>query len=128
MLEYCVTFFYEFWFIFSMAITRGSGSGANVSERLGLTGDEIHEMITTQVTMSVREAIPEIFGYVKTTVIELFDELYAFVSELVVVTATVAVVVVGFRGRRMLQYHDFGNTKPLEFDEVRDLITAMRWI
>lgn len=111
-----------------MAITRGSGSGANVSERLGLTGDEIHEMITTQVTMSVREAIPEIFGYVKTTVIELFDELYAFVSELVVVTATVVVVVIGFRGRRMLQYHDFSNTKPLEFDEVRDLITAMRWI
>lgn len=38
-------------------------------------------MIATHVTMAVREVIPEVFGSIKTTMIKLFDECYATVSE-----------------------------------------------
>lgn len=63
-----------FQFVFTMAITRGSGSGAVVPEKTWLTDDEVHEMITTQVTMEVKEVILEIFGSIKTIIIDLFDK------------------------------------------------------
>ena len=53
---------------------RHSGSGAGGPKRLGVIDDEIQELISTQVTLAVREAIPKLFEYVKTTLIEMFDE------------------------------------------------------
>lgn len=67
-----------------------------------MTDDEIHVMITTQVTREVRDAITEMFGSVKITMIELFDERYATVSEAVVTAATTTVAAVGFQGRWMM--------------------------
>lgn len=55
-----------------MAITVGSRSGAGGPVRPGLTDEEIRDMITTQVTMAVRKDIPEIFGSIKTMIIEFF--------------------------------------------------------
>lgn len=51
--------------------------------------DDIWEMITTHVTMIVREAITEVFGSIKTTMIKLFEERYAIVTE-AAATATIA--------------------------------------
>ena len=67
-------------------------------------------------------------GSIKTTIIELFDDCYVALSEVIVVAATAAVVFVGVRGERAFRYQDFDNTKPLEFDGVKDLIVALRWL
>ena len=66
---------------FSMTVTRGLVSGAYGLERPGLTDDEIRKIITTQVTLAVREVIPKMFGSFKTVMIELFDEHFAAVIE-----------------------------------------------
>ena len=46
----------EFWFVFSMSITIGSGSGVGGPQRPGLVDDDIREMITTQVTILGRRS------------------------------------------------------------------------
>lgn len=71
-----------------MTIIRCSGSGTSGPERPRLADDEIRDMITTQVTMAVREAIPEVFRSIKTDMIKLFDERYATVSEVDAVVAS----------------------------------------
>ena len=63
-----------FQFNFSMVTTRGSRSGAHGMERPGLGDDETSELITTNVTVAVREAISELFGSNQTTMIKMFDE------------------------------------------------------
>lgn len=86
-----------------------------------MNDDEIHEIITTQVTMIVRQAMSEMFGFVKIVMIELFEERYATVSEpVVVVDAT------RFHGRGMMRYRDFSYMKSPEFDGVKDLIVSIR--
>lgn len=117
-----------FLFFFNMAITRGSGSGDGGSKRPGLTDDDICEMITTQVTMVVWEAILEFFGSTKTAMIEMFNELYASVSEVVAPVATTTITSTGLQGRASFQYWDLSNTKPLEFDMVKDPIISIKWL
>lgn len=69
----------DLFFIFS--ITRGYASGAGEPEGTRLIDNEIHEMITTQVTMVVTKVIPEMFGSVNTMTIMLFDERYDAIME-----------------------------------------------
>lgn len=81
-----------------MVYMRGFGSGAGDPESPGLTDDDIHEMIVTQVTMVVREAIVEFPASIKIVMIEMFDEIYVALTETVTIVATTTVVVVGIRG------------------------------
>lgn len=67
------------------------------------------------------------FGSVKTIMIELFDERYVVVTK-AATAATTVVIATGLQGRGKIQYHDFTNLKPLEFDSVKDPITSIRWI
>ena len=60
-------------------------------ESSGISDDEIHRMIHDEVAAAIREAIPEMFGSIKTTLIEKFDERYAAVSEADAAAATAAV-------------------------------------
>ena len=63
-----------------MAISRGSQSGDDSPERLGLIDDDIHEMITTKVTIDIRDPILKVFGSIETTMINMFDEYYFSVT------------------------------------------------
>ena len=76
---------------FSMLITRSSRSRVGGLEWPGITDVEIREMITTQVTVVVREAIPFMFLSFATMMIELFDDRYASFME-VATSATNTVV------------------------------------
>lgn len=93
-----------------------------------MTDDDIRDLITTKVVVVVRCAIPEVFGSIKTAMIELFNEGYFILSEVVVVAATTTVAAVGVQARGSFQYWEFNNTKPLEFNRVKDLIMTMTWI
>ena len=66
------------------------------------------------------------FGYIKTTLIETFDEKYAAVTEAAAVAATAVVAVARSRGGDSLLFREFSNTKPPEFDGTQDPIFAMR--
>ena len=61
-------------------------------ESSGDSHDEICWMIHDKVATTIREAIPEMFGSIKTTLIETFDERYAAVTKApaAAVTAVVA--------------------------------------
>ena len=91
-----------------------------------MTGDQIQEVIATEVANAVRWSIPEMFGSIKTIVIELFDDWYVVLSKASAATTTTVVAVVGIRGERSLWYLDFNYTKPSEFDEAKDLIVEVR--
>lgn len=80
-------------------------------KRPHLSIDEICEMITTQVTMDIREVIREVFRSIKTTMIEMFEEHYVAISEVTIAIATVTVSVAGHQGRGLFQYQDFSNMK-----------------
>lgn len=69
--------------------------------------------------MAVGEAISEMFGSVKTTMIELFDECYVTISKVVAAVATIVITAAGFQGRVMMQYRDFSNMKPRSLTESR---------
>ena len=83
-----------FWFIYSMVFIRCSGSGSSGPKRPGLTDDDIRELIATEVLVAVQGAIPEVFGSIKTVMIELFDERYADMDEVGIAAATTTIVVV----------------------------------
>ena len=53
--------------------------------------EEIRRIIQEEVAAAIRAEIPEMFGSIKTTLIETFDEKYAALSEAVVVAATAAI-------------------------------------
>ena len=97
-------------FFFSMAIIRGLGSGVG---RPRLTDDEIREMITTQVTMAIREAIPKVLGSTKTAIIEMVEEIYVPITEAFVAVVTIDVAAMGVQRRGTVQYQDFSKSKPL---------------
>ena len=52
-------------------------------------------MIIIQVTVAGREAILELFGSIKTPMIEIFDERCDVISVVVTTTTTTAIVVAG---------------------------------
>ena len=74
-----------------MVVMGGFDSGVDGPDRPGLSDDEIRELITTQATLADRVAIQEVFGSVKTMLIEMFDECYVIVTKFVSTTATTAI-------------------------------------
>ena len=68
------------------------------------------------------------FWSIKTTMAAYFYERYAALAEAAAATATITVSSAGVGASRAFQYRDFDNTKPLTFDEIQDLIIAMRWL
>lgn len=59
------------------------------------------------------------FGSIKTTIVEYFDERYEAFFEATVATAISAT---GVCARKVFQYRDFDNTESPTFDGVHDLI------
>ena len=55
--------------------------------------EEIRRIIHEEVAASIRAEIPKMFGSIKTTLIETFDERYAALSEATVAAATAAIAV-----------------------------------
>ena len=55
--------------------------------------EEICRIIHEEVAAAIREAIPEMFGSIKPTLIETFDERYAVITEVGDAAATAAVAV-----------------------------------
>ena len=111
-----------------METIGGSGVGADSTKRAGQSEEKLSGIIATKVVEVIREVTPELFGLVKTAMIELFNDRYAALSEVVVTAATMAVVVVGVRGERAFQYLYFDKTKPPELDGVKHPIIEMRWL
>ncbi|XP_023771156.1 ras-related protein SEC4-like, partial [Lactuca sativa] len=102
----------------------------------GTSDDEICRMIHEEVATAIREAIPELFGSVKTTLIEAFDKRYVVVTEEAAAAATTAVATAPTaavaaarpQGGNSLLFQEFRKTEPPEFDGNQDLMAAMRWI
>lgn len=57
--------------------------------------DEIRDLISTQVTISIRKVILELFVGLMTTLIYMFDECYAVITDVVAAAATAIVSDVG---------------------------------
>lgn len=68
----------------------------------------ISELIVDQVTMEVKMAILELFGSIKTTLIVMFNEFCATITDV----ATTAATAVGPPSGGLMSYRDFNNTKP----------------
>lgn len=77
---------------------------------------------------TVRAATPKVFGSIKIVVIEMFDDRYATIIKVADVAATVVVATMRPHGEDAMQYLEFNNMKPLEFDGVQDPFASMRWI
>lgn len=65
-----------------------------------MSDDEICVLITTHVALVVRQEILKVFGSFKTTLIEMFDNHYVVVTE-VVVTSSIATL--GLQGGGSIQ-------------------------
>ena len=77
----------------------------------GTNDEEIYRIIADEVAVSIREAMPKMFGSIKTTLIETFDERY-------VVVANTDVAAARPHGGDLLLLREFNNTKPPKFDET----------
>ena len=95
-----------------------------------ITDDKIKKLISTEVTAVTHGTISKVFGSIKITMTERFDERYIVVTEVVVdaTTTVVVVVVVGVQGRGLFKHRYFSNMKPPEFDGVKDPVISMRWL
>ena len=94
-------------------------------ESSGTSDEEIRRIIHEEVAAAIRAEIPEMFGSIKTTLIETFDERYAALSEAAVAAATAVVAAARPQGGDALLFREFSNTKPSEFDGTQDPIAAM---
>ena len=56
-----------------------------------VSDEEIRQMIHEEVAAAIRAEIPEMFGSIKTTLMETFDERYAALTEAAAAAATTAV-------------------------------------
>nr|KAJ0203488.1 hypothetical protein LSAT_V11C500244810 [Lactuca sativa] len=119
----------------------GSGSGSGDRGQEGPTTPElvvqmgteeldakIREILHDEVGVAFRAQLPEMFGSIKTAMVEYFDERYAALAETTATAATSVVSATWGGVGRGFQYRDFYNTKPLTFDGIQDPIKAMRWI
>ena len=97
-------------------------------EASGVGDEEFCQMIHDEVAAEFRAEIPEMFGSIKTTLLETFDVRYAAVTEAAAAAATTAVAAARPQGGDSLLFWEFSNTKPPEFDGTQDPIAAMRWI
>ena len=95
-------------------------------ETIDVSDEELHHMIHDEVVAAIRAEIPKIFGSIKTTLIEKFDERYVVVTETAAAATTPAVAAARPQGVDSLLFHEFSNTKPPNFDGTQDLISAMR--
>lgn len=111
-----------------MVATRGSGSDASDLETSSTSDEEIRGIIVTKFVAVIREVIPDIFGSIKNTLIAMFDEFYAAVTNTTSAPATAVVIESGLQGGGSMLYRELSNTKPLELVEVKHLITVTRWI
>ena len=93
-----------------------------------VSDEEIRQMIHEEVAAAIRAEIPEMFGSIKTTLMQTFDERYAALTEAAAAAATAAVATARPQGGDSLLFREFSNTKPPEFDGTQDPIAAMRWI
>ena len=82
----------------------------------GVSDEEIRQMIHEEVAAAIRAEIPEMFGSIKTTLMETFDERYAALTEAATAAATAAVAAARPQGGDLLLFREFSNTKPPEFD------------
>ena len=78
------------------------------------------------MSATMREMISEMSGSIKTKLIVLFDEWYADVASTVVAATMTTIIVATSPIEKEIPYHEFNNTKPLEFDSVRDPIVSTR--
>ena len=69
-------------------------------------------MIHEEVATTIRAKIPEMFGSIKTNLIETFDERYAVVIEATTASATAAAAAFRPQGGDSLLFREFSNTKP----------------
>ena len=60
-------------------------------ESSGVSDEEIRRLIHEEVAAAIRAEIPEMFGDIKTTLIETFDERYTSLTEAAVAASTAAV-------------------------------------
>ena len=81
--------------------------------------DEIQRMIHEEAVAAIQTEIPEMFGSIKNTLIETFDERFTAVTEDVVTVATTAVAVARPQGGDSLLFQEFNNMKPPMFDGHR---------
>ena len=75
-----------------MVFARGSRLGVSGQDRPGFIKDQVKEMIHAEVVYIVWGQIPELFGSIKTVMMEFFDQRYVALSKSVAATATVVVV------------------------------------
>jgi len=101
-----------------------------VQIRIGELDARIREIMHDEIAAAFRAQLLEMFGSIKTVMVEHFDERYAALAETVAAAATSAVTAAGVGGgaSRAFQYRDFDNTKPPKFDGTQDAIRAMRWL
>ncbi|XP_052626750.1 uncharacterized protein LOC111890364 [Lactuca sativa] len=102
-----------------------SESGADSQGGPALSEDRIREIIHEEVVTIVWGQIPKMFGSIKTTMMEFFDDRYAAIAE----TADAAAVAdASVRTGQVFQYRDLDITNPPTFDGFHDPITTMRWL
>lgn len=85
-----------------MATIGGARSGASSTTRAGPSDEEIRRITACRVPKAIREVIMELFGSVKTALIEEFDQRYAAITQASAAATTSTVTIVGSqRGRVM---------------------------
>lgn len=78
-----------------MVAIKGLGSSIGGTERTVPSDEEICGIIVANVAVAIWEEIPELFGSVKTTLIEKFYRCYAAIMQDAAVIATAAFFIVG---------------------------------
>ncbi|XP_052626743.1 uncharacterized protein LOC128133384 [Lactuca sativa] len=90
--------------------------------------DRIREILHDEVAAMFWSEFPEMFGSIKTAMVEYFVDGYATLSEAAATAATIAVSTIGLGAGQVFQYQDFDNMNPLTFDGTQDPIKAMSWL
>ena len=90
-------------------------------ETSGVSDEELRQMIHEKVATTIRVEIPEIFGSIKTSMTELFNDRHATIAETAAVAAFATVAAAGTGSGWVFQYRDFDNMKLL--DKVSKSIT-----
>ena len=79
----------------------------------GVSDEEIRQMIHDEVAAAIRAGIPEMFGSIKTMLLETFDERYATVTKAAAAATTTAVATARPQGGDSLLFREFSNTSHL---------------
>ena len=85
-------------------------------EASGVSDEELRQMIHDEVAAAIRAEIPKMFGSIKTTLMETFDEPYAVVTEAAAAATKTAVAAARPQGGDSLLFREFSNTKPPEVE------------